>query len=375
MSDITAPQPNPRSVPVIMSANELMQPSMFQTVVSMGQMMAKSSVSVPNHLRGKPEDCAAVCMQAMQWGLNPYSVAQKTYMTPGGSLGYESQLLIAVINALAPIQHDLKFEFFGDWTKILGKVKEMKGDKGKYYGHDWNPDDEKGLGVRVWSTKIGDTEPSVLEVLLMQCYPRFSTQWATDPQQQIIYAGARKWGRRFTPGVILGVYAPEELEYVQVERDITPGAAQPPTTPAGAAQQAASASPQTVEELGLSPADLAKRAAIIASLEKYAVGHTPEQFRQHWNTTPAEDRRLIGIPHPVGIAERTRIAAMAGSNVIDAEPPKSSASSDPGFPEALSAVQSGDFDLARDIGRSLSEGQRNSIEAAIANAQAQGGAQ
>ena len=46
---------------------------------------------------------------------------------------------------------------------------------------------------------------------MSQCYPRFSTQWATDPKQQICYVAIRKWARRHKPGVILGVHTPEEL--------------------------------------------------------------------------------------------------------------------------------------------------------------------
>ncbi|OQA34019.1 MAG: recombination and repair protein RecT [Betaproteobacteria bacterium ADurb.Bin341] len=41
--------------------------------------------------------------------------------------------------------------------------------------------------------------------------------------------------------------------------------------------------------------------------------------------------------------------------------------SGPGFEDAISAVRSGDCDLARDIARSLDDGQRQAVEAAIAN--------
>jgi len=41
----------------------------------------------------------------------------------------------------------------------------------------------------------------------------------------------------------------------------------------------------------------------------------------------------------------------------------------PGFEDAIAAVKSGDFDLARDIARGLSDGQKQAIEQSIANAQ------
>jgi hypothetical protein len=154
-------------------------------------------------------------MQSIQWRMNPFAVAQKTHMTQGGALGYEAQLVNAVITTLAPIKTRPEFEFFGDWSKIIGKVEERKSDKGgKYYVATWKKEDEEGLGVRCRATFIGESEPREVECLLTQCYPRFSTQWATDPQQQITYAAVRKWGRRYSPDVILGVYTPEELEAI-----------------------------------------------------------------------------------------------------------------------------------------------------------------
>ena len=61
---------------------------------------------------------------------------------------------------------------------------------------------------------------------MTQCYPRFSTQWATDPQQQISYAALKKFARRYCPDVILGVYTPDEFEPVDPppEREINPAA-------------------------------------------------------------------------------------------------------------------------------------------------------
>jgi hypothetical protein len=47
--------------------------------------------------------------------------------------------------------------------------------------------------------------------MMSQCYPRFSTQWATDPKMQISYVAVRKWARQNTPGVILGVYTEDEM--------------------------------------------------------------------------------------------------------------------------------------------------------------------
>lgn len=198
---------------LVQARDMLFDTAKFAQLERFAQIMASGAATVPSHLAGNVGDCMAVTMQAMQWGMNPFAVAQKTHIVAkGGTLGYEAQLVNAVINSIAPIQSRLEYEFFGDWSKILGKVKEMKGDRGKYYVSDWNPSDEIGLGVIVKGQLKGESKPREITVLLVQCWPRFSTQWATDPQQQITYAATKKWARRYVPDVMLGVYTEDELQ-------------------------------------------------------------------------------------------------------------------------------------------------------------------
>lgn len=206
--------------------NLLFNSQAMSQLLSLAELMSTGKVAVPKHFHGNAGDCMAVVMQAAQWRMNPYAVAQKTHVTQSGALGYEAQLVNAVVASNAPIQSRLDYEFFGNWEKILGKVSEQKGQSGgKYYVQAWNPADEEGLGVKVWATLKGESEPRVVTVLLKQCWPRFSTQWATDPQQQITYSAVKKWARRHCPDVILGVYTEDELEdYATNEKDVTPKA-------------------------------------------------------------------------------------------------------------------------------------------------------
>lgn len=205
----------------------LFNPTAMAQLLSIAELMSTGRAAVPKHLQGHPGDCMAIVMQAAQWRMNPYAVAQKTHVTQGGVLGYEAQLINAVVSSNAPVKDRLNFEFFGPWENILGKITERKSEKGgKYYTQAWTPNDEEGLGVHVWATLKGESEPRVVTVLLKQCWPRFSTQWATDPQQQITYSGTKKWARRHCPDVILGVYTEDELEdYAAKEKDVTPSAA------------------------------------------------------------------------------------------------------------------------------------------------------
>lgn len=50
----------------------------------------------------------------------------------------------AVTTTLAPIKARPEFEFFGDWSKIIGNVEGRKSDKvGKYNVATWKKEDEE----------------------------------------------------------------------------------------------------------------------------------------------------------------------------------------------------------------------------------------
>lgn len=201
----------------------IFSPDTLDKLIRLSEIMANSRVTVPSHLAGNASDCLAVAMQALQWQMNPFAVAQKTF-TVSGVLGYEAQLVNAVITTMAPTRDRLHYEWFGPWEKVIGKFTEKTSGKGnKYAAPDWTLNDESGCGVRVWATMKNETEPRELELLLSQAQVRNSTLWASDPKQQLAYLAVKRWARLHCPDVILGVYTPDELETVRpVERNITP---------------------------------------------------------------------------------------------------------------------------------------------------------
>ena len=199
----------------------LSDPEKLSALTQFAAQMAECRVTIPQHLVGKPGDCLAVAMQAENWGMNPFAVAQKTHLI-NGTLGYEAQLVNAVITSMAPTTGRLNFEWFGPWEKIVGKFKTLTGKSGKpYQAPAWSQADEAGCGVRVWATLRGESEPRVLELLLQQATVRNSTLWASDPKQQLAYLATKRWARLYTPDVILGVYTPDELEQ-RAPIDVTP---------------------------------------------------------------------------------------------------------------------------------------------------------
>lgn len=188
----------------------------------LAETMAGGKATVPQHLQGNVADCMAIVMQSALWRMNPFAVAQKTHVV-SGTLGYEAQLVNAVVKHSGSVQGAFHYEFFGDWSKVIGNFITKTNQNGKpYQAPNWTPTDEKGLGVKVFNTLAGETEPRPLELLLSQAQVRNSTLWASDPKQQLAYLAVKRWARLYCPEAILGVYSADELEAERPERDITP---------------------------------------------------------------------------------------------------------------------------------------------------------
>jgi len=190
----------------------------FNRVWRVAEVMSLGKSTVPTHLKGNAADCFAVCLQASQWGMNPFSVAQKTHLV-SGTLGYEAQLVNSVVATLAPIKSRINYRWDGEWDKILGKFN------GKAAG--WKLQDEDGLSVTVWATMNGEDEPRELKLMLKQASIRNSPLWVSDPKQQLAYLAVKRWARLHCPDVMLGVYTPDELD--QKPRNIGSGTTHKPT--------------------------------------------------------------------------------------------------------------------------------------------------
>ena len=148
-------------------------------------------------------------MQAAQWGMNPFAVAQKTHVV-NGTLGYEAQLVNAVVSSSNLLSTRLNYRWDGDWSRVNGKS-----------------DKSPSLTVTVSAVLKGEAEPRELTISMAQAGVRNSPPWEQDPRQQLAYLCVKRWARLHAPDVLLGVYTPDELQEAtpRVERDITPAAA------------------------------------------------------------------------------------------------------------------------------------------------------
>ncbi|WP_052930712.1 RecT family recombinase [Escherichia coli] len=191
------------------TAAAIFSPEGMDRLVRFATLMADSKATVPQHLAGKPADCLAVTMQAAQWGMNPFAVAQKTHVV-NGTLGYEAQLVNAVVSSSNLLSTRLNYRWDGDWSKVNGKS-----------------DKSPSLTVTVSAVLKGEAEPRELTISMAQAGVRNSPLWEQDPRQQLAYLCVKRWARLHAPDVLLGVYTPDELQETtpRVERDITPSAA------------------------------------------------------------------------------------------------------------------------------------------------------
>ncbi|CAH6661292.1 Gifsy-2 prophage RecT [Pseudocitrobacter vendiensis] len=226
---VTAEQQAPNT---ISASNAIFNVQALGQLTAFANLMADSQVTVPAHLAGKPADCMAIVMQAMQWGMNPYAVAQKTHLV-NGVLGYEAQLVNAVIASSSAIHGRFHYRYGGDWercTRTQEISREKHGKNGKYNVTErvrgWTDEDEIGLFVQVGAILRGESEITWGEPLYLSgVVTRNSPLWVSNPKQQIAYLGVKYWARLYCPEVILGVYSPDEVEQ-RTEREINPVPAQ-----------------------------------------------------------------------------------------------------------------------------------------------------
>ena len=163
----------------------LMEPEKLDALHRFAGIMSTGVATVPKHLQGNVADCLAVSMQAARWGMDPFAVAQKTHIV-NGALGYEAQLVHAVLQTSGAINGRLHYEWDGEGNALRCKCGAV-------------PFREKEI---IWGPWLRAADQTV----------KNSPLWKSDPAQQLAYLAAKKWARLYAPGAILGVYTADELQ-------------------------------------------------------------------------------------------------------------------------------------------------------------------
>lgn len=160
---------------------DLLQDDNFDKLWRMAEALANSALSVPKELKGSIGDCLAIVTQAMIWGLNPFSVAQKAHVI-NGKLGYEAQLVNAVVMQSGAIRGSFSYEYDGDKCRVGAVLR--------------------GESVITWGQWLSASTVTT----------KNSPLWKVNAKQQMGYLQVKNWARAYCPGALLGIYSTDELE-------------------------------------------------------------------------------------------------------------------------------------------------------------------
>lgn len=163
---------------------DILEDRYFDKAWRMAEALANSALSVPKELRGNIGDCLAIVTQAMIWGLNPFSVAQKAHVI-NGKLGYEAQLVNAVVMQSGAITGSFHYEYQGDGQALQCRVGAVLRNEREITWGEW--------------------------LCIAQVTTQNSPLWKTNRKQQMGYLQVKNWARAFAPGAILGIYSSDEL--------------------------------------------------------------------------------------------------------------------------------------------------------------------
>lgn len=178
----------PAESPHINVSALMMNPEAMDRVMRMAELMASGKSTIPAHLQKNPADCMAVILQSMQWGMLPNVVAQKTHLI-NGTLGYEAQLVNAVVQSSGTISGRFHYEYRGTSPKLECRVGAVI----------------RGESEITWGSWLNESNVLV----------KNSPLWKVNPPQQMGYLQVKNWARLYCPGAILGVYSPDEFDQPQ----------------------------------------------------------------------------------------------------------------------------------------------------------------
>lgn len=285
----------------------------FELAQRAAKLLASSSL-VPKEYQGNIPNCVIALNMAQRVGADPLMVMQNLVIVHGKPT-WSSQFLIATVNTCGRFSA-LRYEFFGkqgtdEWGCRAWAVEKATGEK--LVGTDVTIAISKKEG---WFSKNG-------------------SKWQSIPQQMLMYRAGSWWTRAYAPELSMGLHTADEM------RDVYD---------AGVDEDGA----YVVTAESLRTASSAPATADTGSVIDAGTGEIISQQNSTGATTEAA---------PAQNSEAT--AQAAGQQQTGA----------PTFEDAMAAVKSGDIDAARDIARSLPEGQGKQIDVAIANRSAQGAAQ
>jgi hypothetical protein len=176
--------------------------SQTQSDLDLAREFAKAKM-VPAQYQNSPGDCYIAIKLAQRFRMDPWSVMQEMYIIQGKPM-MSGKLATAILNN--SLAEPLRPSYAGDGDeRTLTLSGRVEGE-------------EKPLTVTL---KVKDAKTQ-------------NEQWKKNPDQMLMYAGARMWGRRYTPDILLGiVFDDEEIDTPITLQPARTPIASPPTQPKG----------------------------------------------------------------------------------------------------------------------------------------------
>jgi hypothetical protein len=167
--------------------------------IAMMQLATQLSTSrtIPSVFQKSPADCFNVLAVCVRFGFDFYSTIWECSII-SGRLFYSGKMVHAMLNSSGYLAERLNFDYGGE-----GEERH----------------------VMVTARIGGENEKRSVKVMLREVRTK-NENWNKQPDQQLSYAGARIWGRRHLPEVLLGMLFEGETI------DITPTVVTTPELPA-----------------------------------------------------------------------------------------------------------------------------------------------
>jgi hypothetical protein len=158
--------------------NQLTAVAEARTDLDLANAFARAKM-VPSQYKNSPGDCFIAIQLARRFGMDPWSVMQELSIIKDRPF-MSGKMAIAILNH--SLAEPLRPEYSGDG-------------------------DEREIVL----TGRPEAEPTPLSVKLKVKAARTDNeQWKKNPDQMLMYAASRMWGRRYTPDVLLGIVFDDE---------------------------------------------------------------------------------------------------------------------------------------------------------------------
>jgi hypothetical protein len=155
---------------------------------------------IPPHFQKSPADCWLVMSFCRNRNLDFLMVIGEVSVV-SGRLFFSGKLTAALLNTSGYLAERLNYEYDRD-------------------------EDGNAKAVVVTGRLTDETSPRTVSVHIDQVKTA-NKVWTTQPEQQLAYAGARIWGRRHTPEILMGLLFEGEQPIIDVTPTEVP--ANPPT--------------------------------------------------------------------------------------------------------------------------------------------------